>query len=395
MRAIWMLSLLLAVSASLFAQNGKSEIRTAEELSAIGASKDAMGGSYILMNDLTLENWVPLGGIDKEDPSGFTGTFDGNGHTITIHDFDTQLDNTRIGLFGLIEEGGTVKNLRVAGKADYTGGQKFLYIGGIAGVNHGKITCCVSSIDLVCNYVKAQENNKPKSLSGYESGRYGGCMVGVNFGYITHSYSDGSIRMNPSSQLFQGSAAGIAGCNGKPIMGSFGISVGPDGVGVAAAPGVMGKYTGGIAYCYSVASVSAPCACAIVAYNRPESSTFSNCVALNSLLEARGDTPKATPYTVAFAMAITHPNIQFHYRDDMVIHQYNAKGEEKATKVSDKCAVAFSTTQEESWWRKPDGLPEKEQQSVLGFPFGGDETTPWKWSETLKRPVLYWETTGI
>ena len=387
------LSLILALSIGVFAQNDITEIYTAEELAAINASESSMEGTYILMNNLIVDNWTPIGGIDGAEYRGFMGTFDGNGHTVTINSFNGSIDNTHIGLFGLIGEEGLVKNLRVAGKVNYTGGQKFLYIGGIAGLNRGSIKFCVSSIDLTCDYVKSQAERKLKAQSGYETGRYGGCIAGVNIGLVIHSYSDGSIKVSSSTYPMQrGVAAGIAGCNGSPIKGSFGISIGSGGVGVSAAPGAPVKQKGGIGYCYSTASVYAANACGIAGYNHPESAVFNNCVALNHVLEARNaPAPKATPYTVAFSMAITHPNFQFHFRDDIVTRQYNDKGIEKPAKFSDKCAIAFSTTQTESWWRMPDGLPEDEHKKVLGFPFGTDEESPWKWDDNLKRPVLYWE----
>jgi len=384
MKKTSILSLIFAVSAGMFAQNEPKEIHSVEELKAISANEQSMEGSYILMNDLMVENWTPIGGLDGDENKGFEGILDGNGHTITIQSFDMQLDNSRVGLFGFIAEKGVVKNLRIAGKVSYTGGQKILYIGGIAGFNKGLITCCVSSIDLTGDFAKTEHKKKVKTQFGYETGQYGGGIAGINLGTIKHCYSDGSVHIPP------GFAGGIAAVNGKPIAGSFGISVGSGGVGVAMAPGLAEKITGGIAFCYSTATVSGTMACGVVAIYQP--TTFmSNVVALNPLLEAKGIVPKATPLPGIGALGISHPNFQFHYRDDMVTRRYNEKNKEKSSKISPKRAVAFSTTQQESWWQLPDGLDPKEKQKVLGFPFGDEEETPWKWSGNLKRPVLYWE----
>ena len=377
----------------------QTEIRTVEELVAVGASQNSMEGSYILMNDIVVDNWIPIGGIDGNDGNGFAGIFDGNGHTVTINSFD--LDNTCVGLFGLIGEKGTVKKLRVTGSISYTGGQKILYIGGIAGFNNGTIACCVSSIDLTCNYVKAQTEKKVKHQFGYENGQFGGGIAGINLGVIVHCYSTGSIR------VLQGQAAGIAAGNGKPVRGGIGVSVGPGGGGVSVNPGAIPLYKSGVAYCYSLASVSSAVdntgrkvstfilggASGIVATNRLETAVMNNCVSLNQLLEVKGDMkPKATPFPIFGAAGLAHENSQFYYREDMVIRQYDAQDVAlKPTKISPKCAVAFSSTQEESWWRMPDGLTTKEQRQVLGFPFGEDEVSPWKWNDQLKRPVLYWE----
>jgi hypothetical protein len=394
------LALMFVFGAIAIAQ---TEILTAEDMAAIGSTPNSMEGSYILMNDIIVDNWVPVGGIDGNDENGFNGVFDGNGHTITINGFDQQLDNTRVGLFGLVGKKGTVKNLRVTGKISYTGGQKFLYIGGIAGFNNGLITCCVSCIDMICNHVDAQTEKKVRHQFGYENGQFGGGVAGINLGVIIHCYSTGSIK------VLQGQAAGIAAGNGKPIKGSFGVNVGSDGASVSASPGAVPQERSNIAYCYSLASVSSVVdntgrkisriliggAGGIVATNRIETAAMTNSVSLNLLIEATANNnPKASPFPIFGAAGLAHKNsqFQFYYREDVVTRQYNIQNvEQKSAKISPNCAVAFSNTQEESWWRLPDGLAAKEQRNVLGFPFGEDETAPWKWNDELKRPVLYWE----
>ena len=87
------------------------EISTAEELAAIN---DNLSGHYVLTADIDLggEEWTPIGtyapsGESAEeqeipsDESAFTGTFDGQGHTISnlsIH----QPEGWAVGLFGTI-----------------------------------------------------------------------------------------------------------------------------------------------------------------------------------------------------------------------------------------------------------------------------------------------------
>ncbi|WP_024999189.1 hypothetical protein [Prevotella falsenii] len=124
-RTVILTTLLAAVIGSAM---GQTEIRTAEELAAIGTDRETLSGSYILKNDLTLDNWVPIGWMTHDGEMGFSGTFDGNSHTITINSFGPETDNRSVGLFGIIDGKGEVKNLRVAGKPTYTDGQKMLYI---------------------------------------------------------------------------------------------------------------------------------------------------------------------------------------------------------------------------------------------------------------------------
>ena len=62
MKKIFILTALFA--AVIGSAVGQTEIRTAEELAAIGTDRETLSGSYILMNDLTLDDWVPIGRMD-------------------------------------------------------------------------------------------------------------------------------------------------------------------------------------------------------------------------------------------------------------------------------------------------------------------------------------------
>ena len=104
------------------------EISTVEELAAIN---DNLSGHYVLTADIDLggEEWAPIGTYapsgdseeEQEIPSdeyAFTGTFDGQGHTISnlsIH----QPDGWALGLFGCIANtqigGFTLENAQVEG----------------------------------------------------------------------------------------------------------------------------------------------------------------------------------------------------------------------------------------------------------------------------------------
>lgn len=386
-RIVILTTLLAAVIGSAM---GQTEIRTAEELAAIGTDKETLSGSYILINDLTLDDWVPIGRMDHDGEMGFSGTFDGNGHTITINSFGPETDNRSVGLFGVVDGKGEIKNLRVAGKPTYTDGQKLLYIGNIAGVNKGKITCCVSTADLSCEYAQTEPRKKVKALSGYEGGQYGGCIAGVNNGNIWHCYSTGSIR------VALGFAAGIACGNGLLVTGGFSIGIGSGGVGFGATPGSSkGKY-GLIEYCYSEASVfSSGNAGEIAVFAPGGTGILNNSVALNRLIEVRGagkPLPKASPFPVGGKMVLSHPNFQFYYLENIPLHRYDGNDvEQPPVKLSPKRAVPLSTTQEESWWRLPDGADKNIKKKMIAFPFGTDDTAPWQWDSQRKRPVLYWE----
>lgn len=93
--------------------SGMSEIRTAEEFAAMEA-----GGNYKLTADIT---------VTAPYPSEFTGTFDGDGHTVTLNITGT---GANTGLFSVLGGGATVKNVITTGAI-----QASIYnnVGGIAG----------------------------------------------------------------------------------------------------------------------------------------------------------------------------------------------------------------------------------------------------------------------
>lgn len=88
----------------------------------LNAMRDDLDAHYKLTADINLGNatWTPIGAFSPaegsetgEDPDpayAFTGTFDGDNHTISNL---TVIGDTAVGLFGCVGEGGTIKNLTV------------------------------------------------------------------------------------------------------------------------------------------------------------------------------------------------------------------------------------------------------------------------------------------
>jgi hypothetical protein len=378
---------------------GQTQITTAEELAALNSSETSLAGNYILMNDLTLDDWIPVGGFDDRDDRGFSGTFDGNGHTITITGFRNSFDNTKIGLFGVIGEGGVVKNLSVTGNATYTCHLKSLYIGGIAGINYGLITCCVSGIVINGDITDEKTVKKVKSVPGYEDGAFGGGVAGINVGTITNCYSTGSILISGKRHAVY--AGGIAGGNGHLVGGSIGIGFSSGGGGGISASQKAAKVSHIISRCYSTASIISngsnnskitPTVIqsgGIVAMNRVTATT-NNCVSLNKTIKANGN--GSGNILLSTVLAPSGWCYHIYYRDDIEMSKYLNGKEKKPGKRSKKDAVALSDTQDPAWWYYPEGLTEKQRNSQFGFNFGGDEQSPWIWNDKIKRPVLYWET---
>ncbi|MDR1347144.1 MAG: leucine-rich repeat domain-containing protein [Prevotellaceae bacterium] len=383
----------LMLSGMIRSQTAPIEIRTAEELASLNTDAASLSGNYILMNDITLDEWTPVGSIGERNEQGFSGTFDGNGYTITIINFRNE--EASVGLFGLIEEKGTVKNLCITGNIRYTGIAKILYIGGIAGVNYGLITGCSAKIAIEANNDATASKKKLKTLFGYESGAYGGCIAGINVGTITNCYSIGSILV--SERKTTGYAGGITGGNGQPISGGIGIGIGSGGIGISVNSGNM-KIRAFISHCYSTASALSNGSMVggsggIAAYNHP-SGAITKCVSLNRNVEANGKNRSvATP--VASIGLTYYRNPDVYYKDDIVIRKYKNGNAQESKEFSKKNAIAFAYTQQESWWRYQEDLSEKQRKQQFGFSFGDSEQSPWIWNDKAKRPVLYWEKTEI
>ena len=130
--------------------------------------------------DLTGKEWTPIGNYEKQ----YTGTFDGNGKTITGLTFN-QPETNNVGLIGRLGENGIVQDV----KLDKVNIKANNNVGGIVGGNNGgSIIGC--------------------SVSGDISGaRYVGGVMGV-FGIgnsvVTACYHEGSV----SGSEFVGGVAG-------------------------------------------------------------------------------------------------------------------------------------------------------------------------------------------
>ncbi len=117
-------------------------------------------------------DWTPIGDGSGADADGeklkYTGTFDGQGHTITGLNCNEPASGYA-GLFGYVGEGGTVQNVSLS-RGSITGS----CTGGIAGANKGIIQNC--------------------SFSGSVSGSTTGGVVGTNRGgTVQNCYYTGKI----------------------------------------------------------------------------------------------------------------------------------------------------------------------------------------------------------
>ena len=155
----------------------------------------------VLMNNIDLEGsetnlWTPIGTSSSKP---YSGTFDGNGHTISGLYIDSSSDNYQ-GLFGYLgtsgDNKGTVQNLSVSGTVNSSGD----YVGGVVGYNNGgTVTGCIFS------------GSGSGSVSGY-SNAVGG-VVGWNDSgaNVENCYNTGSVNVISNSSA----VGGVVGYNGS------------------------------------------------------------------------------------------------------------------------------------------------------------------------------------
>ena len=207
-------------------------------------AKTDLTAKCLLFDDIDFggEAWTSVGTADN----GFTGTFDGQGHTIS----NMKITGTGyVGLFGYIEEGGTVQNVQfkdvdISNAADYTGiiagrndgiishcqieeggvfgNQQIKHIGGIAGQNYGTISCCeVADGQVIANYTSTNCGGISGSNSG--EGQIVACSYSgqVSMGGIVGYNDGGKINACWANATFAGSSNYKGGVCGDLLNGEI------------------------------------------------------------------------------------------------------------------------------------------------------------------------------
>lgn len=171
-------------------------ISNAEELNSLQRvaenlnGRDALSYNYILKNDIDASGLVDAAGNSTYNTIGsgtkaFTGTFDGDGHTIVGL-------QAKGGIFGKLGSGAVVKNINIASSV-FTGNNTYDSVGAVAAENNG------GSISGISGY-----GNTIKGSGGYIGG-----LVGKNYGGISNSNDQSTVVAGAGTV-----AGGIAGVNG-------------------------------------------------------------------------------------------------------------------------------------------------------------------------------------
>lgn len=233
----------------LAAAGAVQNIGTAEEFAAMDAS-----GSYTLTADII---------VTAPYANEFTGTFDGNGHTVTL---DIEGNSANVGLFRKLGGGATVKNVTVAGQVTATGKNN---VGGIAGNADGNVT-----IENCKNTASIKGSKAVGGILGYSE-------PGSGFVTISSCANMGSVS---------GTRKQVGGIAGN-VVGTHIIRNCYNQGDISDGAGILGRGTKGVLVenCYTVGSVETNGAIMAVSsssYSSDEPCRIVNCYAPSETVTA-------------------------------------------------------------------------------------------------------------
>ena len=182
------------------------------------------GGNYQLTADII---------VTAPYASDFSGTFDGNGHTVTLN-ITSSSAKSYTGLFGTLAGGAVVKNVITAGKIEATGKDNVGGIAGFANTYSGDVT-----IENCKNTAAITGNNEVGGILGYCSGsahsvtvtdcantgtisgtrKLGGiCGNLENAHFIKNCYNSGTVTGSAIGGILGRGARGYSSTTDTPIL---------------------------------------------------------------------------------------------------------------------------------------------------------------------------------
>lgn len=262
------------------------QIGTAQELAwlayAVNNQMESAGYCAVLTADIDLGycQWPVIGVLSSNGQRAYTGTFDGQGHTVSGLNITALGGRQKLGLFGVAKDA-VIENLTVRGSIDLTGVRSYdsnmagYIIGGLLGsgeVKDGKgvtIRDCVSQVDISVSFVNDQKaqrasvgglvgrlsgsgaheitdcRNESRVYTSFEPGAYylGGFGGDGGQGGIV-GFIDGSARLERcvnTGTVYAGRAAGVGGIVGNAGAGGVTITLNQ-----CANQGAVSNDTGGV-----------------------------------------------------------------------------------------------------------------------------------------------------
>ena len=258
------------------------------------------GGSYKLAADIT---------VTEPYAKDFTGTFDGNGHTVTLN---IAASTANVGLFSKLAGGAVVKNVITAGSVTATGKNN---VGGIAGTADGNVTI---------------ENCK--NTASIKGGKGAGGILGYSepgSGFVTISSCANMGSVSGTRKQVGGIAGNVVGTH--IIRNCYNQGDISDGA------GILGRGTKGVLVenCYTVGSVETNGAIMAVSsssYSSDEPCRIVNCYAPSETVTA------LVPSTVTISNSGTKSSAEMQSADFAAL-----LGEAFMAKAGDYPALSWET----------------------------------------------------
>jgi hypothetical protein len=290
--------------------NDPFQIATPEQLASVTATRSRLDTHFLVVNDIDLGPNLPGGHVFEgaviaayRDP--FAGSFDGGGHTIRNLVIRAKAQSnwylTSAGLFGGIEGGGVVRDLKIEGadvqvldrRAGILAGENAGRVincqvsgrisndfalfhvdeaGGLAGRNTGDIINCRADVDSVSghqcvgglvgtNFPEGSIVSCRAICQDVRARRFGGGgLVGSNSGYVIGSAALGGILAPDSSDAH----GGLAGANRGTILNCHAGSDIAAGARCSQLGGLVGENQGTILNCSASGNISTQDRCALV-----------------------------------------------------------------------------------------------------------------------------------
>lgn len=258
------------------------QIGTAQELAwlayAVNNQMESAGYCAVLTADIDLGycRWPVIGALSSNGQRAYTGTFDGQGHTVSGLYITSLGGRQKLGLFGVAQDA-VIENLTVRGSIELTGVKSYdtttgYIIGGLLGSGEGSgvtIRNCVSQVDISVSFVNDQMaqrtsvgglvgrlsgsgsheitdcRNESRVYTSFEPGAYylGGFGGDGGQGGIV-GFIDGSARLERcvnTGTVYAGRAAGVGGIVGNAGAGGVTITLNQ-----CANQGAVSNDTGGV-----------------------------------------------------------------------------------------------------------------------------------------------------
>ena len=231
----------------------------AKLMNDITINDNVLGDDGNLIGDgSNFEQWTPIG----NDANPYTGTFDGDGHTISGLYVDS--NDQEVGLFGCVGKKGKIQNVGVVDSYISATGDK-VCVGGVCGYNvDGTIQNCYNTGTITATALATRIYS---SVGG---------VCGFSFWNIFNCYNTGKVSVTGDRAW----VGGVSGFNGKDIKNCYNtgeVSVAVDGGSVGGVCGENGDYGSTITNCYNTGKVKGSGASAVGDVCGMNADTIKNC----------------------------------------------------------------------------------------------------------------------